>query len=423
MERLQGPINIHSFPQAILHLDANAFFASVEQALNPNLKGKPVVIGKERGIVTAVSYEGKALGIKRGMTIKEVEQKFPQALILESDYEKYSIFSLQLFEILRNFSPIVEEYSIDEAFADLKGLRGYFHKSYEAIGEQIKNKIKKELGITVSIGISLTKVLAKIASNYKKPDGLTLISGREIHNYLKDLPVGEVWGIGPQRASLCEKLGIYTALDLALAKEEFIKKHFPKPVYEIWLELRGVQVYPVLNTTRENFKSISKAISFSPTKDKDFLLAQSAFNLELACFKARAYKLFAQRLLFSIKDSDFNVYTSETLLPFPSAYPKEILPFLKKAFEKLYSPNKLYRQVCVILSNLIFRKNFQLPLFNKEFSSSFEKIEKLYKAVDQVNLKYGRTTLVHGTTLPITKEKPLKRGSSLKIPFLEIDLH
>lgn len=138
MERLQGPINIHSFPQAILHLDANAFFASVEQALNPNLKGKPVVIGKERGIVTAVSYEGKALGIKRGMTIKEVEQKFPQALILESDYEKYSIFSLQLFEILRNFSPIVEEYSIDEAFADLKGLRGYFHKSYEAIGEQIK---------------------------------------------------------------------------------------------------------------------------------------------------------------------------------------------------------------------------------------------------------------------------------------------
>ncbi|MFN3921095.1 MAG: DNA polymerase IV [Caldimicrobium sp.] len=421
-ESFRGPLNIYSFPQAILHLDANAFFASVEQATNPNLKGKAVVVGKERGIVTAVSYEGKALGIKRGMTIKEVEKKYPQVIILESDYEKYSIFSLKLFEILRRFSPIVEEYSIDEAFADLKGLRGYFHASYEEIGQQIKNTIKRELGITVSIGISLTKVLAKLASNYKKPDGLTLISGREIHNYLKDIPVSEVWGIGPQRAALCEKLGIYSALDLASAKEEFIKKHFPKPVYEIWLELRGVQVYPVINTHKESFKSISKALSFSPTKDKNFLLAQSAMNLELACFKARTYKLLAQSLVFFIKDSEFGVYSEEINLPYPSAYPKDLLPLIKEALEKLYSPEKFYRQVGIILKNLISQRVYQLNLFSRNLSSSFERIEKLYKAVDKINLKYGRTTIIHGTSLPITKEKPLKRGSSLKIPLLEIKL-
>lgn len=421
-ESFRGPLNIYSFPQAILHLDANAFFASVEQATNPNLKGKAVVVGKERGIVTAVSYEGKALGIKRGMTIKEVEKKYPQVIILESDYEKYSIFSLKLFEILRRFSPIVEEYSIDEAFADLKGLRGYFHASYEEIGQQIKNTIKRELGITVSIGISLTKVLAKLASNYKKPDGLTLISGREIHNYLKDIPVSEVWGIGPQRAALCEKLGIYSALDLASAKEEFIKKHFPKPVYEIWLELRGVQVYPVINTHKESFKSISKALSFSPTKDKNFLLAQSAMNLELACFKARTYKLLAQSLVFFIKDSEFGVYSEEINLPYPSAYPKDLLPLIKEALEKLYYPEKFYRQVGIILKNLISQRVYQLNLFSRNLSSSFERIEKLYKAVDKINLKYGRTTIIHGTSLPITKEKPLKRGSSLKIPLLEIKL-
>lgn len=419
----QVPLNIHSFPQAILHLDANAFFASVEQATNPNLKGKAVVVGKERGIVTAVSYEGKALGIKRGMTIKEVERKFPQAIILESNYEKYSIFSLKLFEILRRFSPIVEEYSIDEAFADLCGVRGYFHANYEEIGYKIKETIKRELGISVSLGLSLTKVLAKIASNYKKPDGLTLISGREIHSYLKNIPVSEVWGIGPQRASLCEKLGIYSALDLASAKEEFIKKHFPKPVYEIWLELRGIQVYPVINSHREGFKSISRSLSFSPTQNKDFLLAQSAMNLELACFKARAYKILAQRVVLFIKDTEFKVYTEEINLPYPSAYPKEILPLLKKALEKLYSPEKAYRQVGIILQNLVSQRVYQLTLFSSGNSQSpSERIENLYNAVDKINLKYGRTTVIHGVTLPITKEKPLKRGSSLKIPLLEIEL-
>ncbi|MFN3406774.1 MAG: DNA polymerase IV [Caldimicrobium sp.] len=422
-EHWSGPLNIHGFPQAILHLDANAFFASVEQALDPNLKNKPVVVGKERGIVTAVSYEGKALGIKRGMTIKEVEKKFPQVIILNSDYEKYSLFSLKLFEILRRYSPIVEEYSIDEAFADLKGLRGYFHASYEEIGSQIKETIKKELGLSVSIGISLTKVLAKIASNYKKPDGLTLISGREIHHYLKDLPVSEVWGIGPERAALCEKLGIYSALDLAYAKEDFIKKHFPKPVYEIWLELRGIQVYPVINSAKEKYKSISKALSFSPTNNKDFLLAQSALNLELACFKARAYKLLAQKLDFFLKDREFQYYSAEITLPYPSSYPKDLLGPLKEAFEKLYDPNKAYRQVGIILKDLISPKVFQLSLFNKGHNFSPERTNKLYEAVDKINLKYGRTTIIHGTSLPITKDKPLKKGSSLKIPLLEIKLH
>ncbi len=385
------PLNIHGFPQAILHLDANAFFASVEQAVNPELKGKPVVVGKERGIVTAVSYEGKALGIKRGMTISEVERKFPQAVILQSDYEKYALFSLRMFEILRRFTPIVEEYSIDEAFADLKGLRRYYRASYEEIGHRIKETIKKELGITVSVGISLTKVLAKIASGWKKPDGLTLISGREIHHYLENLPIAEVWGIGPQTEALCHKLGIYTALDFARASEDFIKKHFTKPHYEIWLELRGIQVYPVLNTFKERYKSISKAISFPPTDDKEFLLSQSAFNLEQACFKARRYGLLAQKLIYFLKDEEFNVHSIEITPPYPTAYPKELLPLLRKAFEGIFIEGRVYRQVGVILTNLTSKKGFQLTLFEKSFRST-ENREKLYEAVDSVILKYGRTS-------------------------------
>ncbi|MCS7199683.1 MAG: DNA polymerase IV [Caldimicrobium sp.] len=416
------PINIHSFPQAILHLDANAFFASVEQAVNPELMGKPVVVGKERGIVTAVSYEGKALGIKRGMTIREVQKKFPEVIILNSDYEKYSLYSIKMFDILKKFCPIVEEYSIDEAFADLQGLRGYLHQSYETIGLNIKETIKRALGIKVSIGISLTKVLAKIASNYKKPDGLTLISGREIHRYLRDLPVSEVWGIGPQRAALCEKLGIYSALDLASASEEFIRKHFSKPVYEIWLELRGIQVYPVVASTKDQYKSLSKALSFVPTEDKEFLLAQLAFNLERACFKARQYGLLAKRLIVFLKDEEFQTHSFEIKMSLPSAYPKELLPLLTQAFERLYKKEVKFRQVGVILADLTSKRVFQLSLFKRDHSNSQGCLETLYRSVDKINIKYGRTTLVHGVCLPITKEKPLKKGSSLKIPLLSINL-
>lgn len=414
------PLNIYGFPQAILHLDANAFFASVEQAVNPELRAKPVVVGKERGIVTAVSYEGKALGIKRGMTILEVSRKFPECVILESDYEKYSLFSLRLFEILRRFTPMVEEYSIDEAFADLKGLRRYHRSSYDELGFKIKETIKRELGITVSVGISLTKVLAKIASGFHKPDGLTLISGREIHHYLKELPISEVWGIGPQTSALCEKLGIYSALDFARAKEHFIKKHFTKPHYEIWLELRGIQVYPVIPDTKANYKSISKALSFKPTSDKAFLLAQSAFNLEMACFKARAYGLSAQKLLYFLKDQDFQVHAIELKLPYPSAYPKDLLPLLRKAFEGLYQEGFLFRQVGVILKELTSKPRLQLGLFEK--NKGTKDLKGLYKSVDEINLRYGRTTLIHGTSLPITKEKPLAKGRLLKIPLLRVDL-
>jgi len=418
---MEGPLNIHGFPQAILHLDANAFFASVEQALNPELKGKPVVVGKERGIVTAVSYEGKALGIKRGMTIAEVKRRFPQCIILESDYEKYALFSKRMFEILRRFSPVVEEYSIDEAFADLKGLRRYFRCSYEELGYRIKETIKRELGITVSVGISLTKVLSKIASNYRKPDGLTLISGREIHHYLSEVPVGEVWGIGPQTEALCHKLGLYTALDFAKAKEEFIKKHFTKPHYEIWLELRGIQVYPVVNTERETYKSISKALSFTPTGDKEFLLAQSAFNLEQACFKARAYGLLAKKLIYFMKDEEFQVYSLEISLPYPTAYPRDLLPLLRSAFERLYKEGRLFRQVGVILTDFTSKRALQLGLFGVTMKH-YEREARLYEVVDALNLKYGRTTVIHGVSLPVTKERPLKKGNFLRIPLLPVEL-
>ncbi|HZX47902.1 MAG TPA: hypothetical protein VFF47_01640, partial [Nitrospirota bacterium] len=151
-------ITVHSWPRAIMHMDADAFFASCEQAIHPELKGRPVITGKERGIVAAASYEAKAMGVERGMRLFEAKKVCPDVVLLPSDYETYSLFSIRMFEILRRFSPDVEEYSIDEAFVDLTGLRRRFHGPYSDIALRVQDTVVKELGISVSIGVSLTKV-------------------------------------------------------------------------------------------------------------------------------------------------------------------------------------------------------------------------------------------------------------------------
>src|ERR1700690_2922977 len=168
-------ITLHSWPRAILHLDADAFFASCEQAIHPELRGRPVITGKERGIVAAASYEAKARGVQRGVRLSDVKKICPDAVILPSDYETYSLFSVRMFEILRRFSPDVEEYSIDEAFVDLTGLRRSYHGSFGMIAKKMQVTVETELGITVSVGVSLSKVLAKIGSKHNKPHGLTII--------------------------------------------------------------------------------------------------------------------------------------------------------------------------------------------------------------------------------------------------------
>ena len=142
------PLNLRSFPRAILHIDADAFFASCEQALNPKLKGKPIITGRERGIASAVSYEAKALGIKRGMSIREIKQMCPGIIHLPSDYETYSLFSRRIFAIVRRYTTEVEEYSIDECFAELTGLRRPQRMSYEAMTARIKQDLERELGLT-----------------------------------------------------------------------------------------------------------------------------------------------------------------------------------------------------------------------------------------------------------------------------------
>src|SRR5687767_1593669 len=167
-----GPLMIGSWPRDTVHIDGDAFFASCEQAVHPEWKGRAVITGKERGIVATASYEARARGVSRGTPLWEVKKIIPDAIIVPSDYETYSLFSKRMFEIMRRFTNLVEEYSIDEAFADITGMRRALRCSYVEIARRMKVAIQAELGITVSVGLSLSKVLAKIASDHQKPDGL-----------------------------------------------------------------------------------------------------------------------------------------------------------------------------------------------------------------------------------------------------------
>jgi len=394
-----NPLTIHSWPKAILHMDADAFFASCEQAVDPKLKGRPVVTGKERGIVAAASYEAKSRGIKRGMRTFEVKRICPDAVILPSDYETYSLFSIRMFNILKRFSPDVEEYSIDEAFVDLTGLRQVYHGSYESIAGKIQDTVKKELGITVSIGVSISKVLAKIGSKHRKPGGLVLIPGRDIHFFLNNLSVGDIWGIGPNTTAYLNKLGINTALEYARKDETFIKKHLHKPHLEIWHELNGRSIYPVVSETKNNYQSISKAKTFTPaSSDEIFVYAQLSKNLENACIKARRHKLAAIRLIIFLKEQDFRGRGLEIKLNSPTSYPADMFSVLREGFNHIYNKDRLYRQTGVVLAGLIPDNRIQMTLFDDPVR--IEKMSKIYCAVDEISERYGKHAIQHASSLP-----------------------
>ncbi|MEN6321285.1 MAG: DNA polymerase IV [Syntrophaceae bacterium] len=402
--------SLYSWPQAIIHIDGDAFFTSCEEAIHPELKGKPIITGGERGIVACASYAAKRIGIKRGVPLHQAKALCPEIVILPSDYETYSLFSRRMFAIIRRFTPQVEEYSFDEAFADITGMRRSLHSSYEAITSKIKKEIERDLGITVSAGLSLTKVLAKVASKHQKPDGFTIIPGRLIARYLQNLPVEKIWGIGHATTSYLNKMGIRTALEFARLPEKTVQERFTKPGVEIWRELRGESVYPVLPEEKSAYASISKMKTFAPpTSDREYLFAHLLRNLESACIKARRYSLAPRKIIPILKKNNFDTTGAEAKLTRPSVYPLELSHLLQDLFDQLYDKRELYRATGIILLDLVPDTPVQYSLFEDPVKA--EKIRQLYGAADALGGKYGKHTLYLGGSHPIEALGKGKRGT------------
>jgi len=412
---------IYSWPNVILHLDGDAFFASVAQAINPLLKGKPVVTGKERGIATAISYQAKKYGIKRGMTIQQMKKICPDLVLVESDYETYSLFSQKMFDILRSFTPLVEEYSVDEAFADIKGLRRPLNKSYQEIGLAVKNKIESSLGITVSVGISLNKSLAKLASNSQKPSGLTIIKGSEIESFLSKIPVNDIWGVGENTTAYLNKLGIKTALEFALKEENFVLRNLSKPFWEIWRELHGQMVYDLDYYGKNEYKSITRSQTFyPPTNNKNFLLSKIFSHVEEAFSKLRHLNYLTGKIIIFLKTQQFSCQVTEVELREKIGFPMLIREEIKQAFQKIYNKNLLYRTAGCTLTNFESNQLMQTSLFNDKKDLE-QKAKKIYPLIEEKKIDFG-TKLFQKN-----EEKPSKDYSKsrlnrdkFKIPILNI---
>ena len=319
--------------------------------------------------------------------------------MLPSGYETYSLYSTRMFAIVRRYTPTVEEYSIDECFAELTGLRRPLRMSYGEIAQSIKHDLDSELGITFSLGLAPTKVLEKIASKWKKPSGLTFIPGNRAHLFLAELPVGKVWNIGPQTEAHLATLGVRMALQFARKDEEWIRKHFTKPQREIWLELHGECVYGLETEEKHDYASISKTKTFTPpSRDRDFVFSQLSKNIENACIKARRHGLAARCTVIYLKTQDFRGEGMECSLSAATSIPGDVIRVIRPAFEKIFRQEKEYRATGVILTKLAEDRIRQPDLFGETLR--IEKMQNLYGQIDAIARKFGKHSVVLGSSLP-----------------------
>jgi DNA polymerase-4/DNA polymerase V len=257
----------------------------------------------------------------------------------------------------------------------------------------------------------LTKVLAKVGSKHQKPDGLTVIPGRSIAYFLKDLPVGKIWGIGPATTAQLNKMGVGTALEFARMPEQSIKKGFTKPTIEIWHELRGKSVCPVISEEKSTYASISKTKTFAPsTSDPEYLFAQLLRNLESACIKARRYKLAPRRIALFLKTSNFLYSGCEVRLNRATAHPMDLADLTRAAFDDLYRKGILYRATGVILMEMWPDSPVQYSLFDDAIR--VDKICTLYEAIDEISSRFGKHTLHLGGSHLIEILGKGKRGEA-----------
>lgn len=382
----------------LLHVDADGFFASVEQALTPALRGRPVVTGAERGIIAAASYEAKARGIGRGLQLHEARKLCPELVVVPSDYEAYSLYSQRLFAILRRFTPLVEEYSIDEAFADLSGCGQILDRPLEAIAAEIRQATATELGLTVSVGISLTKTIAKLCSKFRKPNGQTIVRREHIPVLLQHTPIAKVWGIGPASAAKLQAQGIATAHDFTQLPEKDVLRLLHKPGHATWHELQGRRMLPLELNPKQRYDSMMKGHTFSPpSDDRRIVFAEAIQNMGAVLAKLRRHQHLAREIGLCLRQKDYTSQAASAAFPHPTCHDCEAVPMVRALFETLFQSGQRYRSTMIWLGGLIPEHGRQLDMFDD--TPLRQSYGKLDEAVDGLNNRYGQNVVTQAATM------------------------
>lgn len=387
-------IIVRSWPQAIALVDCDNFYVSCEIILNPRLRGKSIcVLSNNDGCVISRSKEAKALGIKMGEVAYIAKKKFPETIYLSSNFHFYGQISEKVMVVLKEFTPEIEIYSIDEAFLNLTGTRQIFKKTYIEIAKDIREEVLKRTGIPVSIGISLSKVLAKIAAKIAKDDKSSVfaISGKQLREILPKIPIESIWQIGINTASLLKKFEINSAYDFACQDEKWVEKVLTKKGLELLQEICGCYVWKVVPASIQP-KGVQRTKSFSKsTQDKEIVKGSLHYHLHRALTELRVKNLKAGSLTIMLRKKDFQTVSLNCVIYPPSNFEFDLTGKINTLFEKLYEPNTAYRSSGVYLTNLILNCEEQLNLFTK--TQDTIKKEKLGKTWDLIEEQFGRQTI------------------------------
>ena len=390
---MTGEVN-HSLH--IIHCDLDAFYAAVEQNDNPSLKGKPVIVGgsaASRGGVSTCSYEARKFGVRSAMPAAQARRLCPQGVFLPVRMERYLEVSHQVFAILSDYTPLMEPISVDEAFLDISGTQNLFG-SPEAIGREIKRRVRSELGLTISVGISYNKFLAKLASDLNKPDGLCIIPYDRALEIIRPLPVARLWGVGEKARQALERLGIKTVGDVQDLPTGWLAERMGASGQHYWELARGIDTRQV--ETHEERKSLGREVTFPEDIDDMQILQKNlaAFSAEL-CRKLRRDKLYCSTVTLKLRYSSFKtINRSRTIAP--SHADVVIGQVADELLQKSYRGDSPLRLIGLSLGKLSSAPDWeQGGLF--EESAQYEKVDML---MDQIRRRFGSRVIQRGNQLP-----------------------
>jgi DNA polymerase-4 len=380
----------------IIHIDMDAFFASVEMASNPNLRGKPIIVcGNPEGrtAVASASYEARKFGVKAGMGLPEALRLCPNAILVEGSPQKYITTSIKILKILSEYSDLLELFSVDEAFLDVTHTEHLFGGARK-IAEEAKERVKSRFDITCSAGIAPNKILAKLASGFSKPDGLSIIVPEDIPRVLEDMEVEAICGIGEKTKIILNKMGIRTCGDLSRFDVKKLEKVFGKGGRVLHEMSLGIDDSPVRPYYKE---SVTKSFGHTMTLEEDTndvsLILRHIFQLsEQVGRRMRKEKYTGRTVTLILRYEDFETHSHQKTLDLSLDQGFEIYKAARSILSRVYDGKRLLRLLGVSVSNLS-KGEKQSDLFLKG------REDTLRKAIDDLNDRFGEFSVTRASLL------------------------
>jgi len=376
----------------IFHLDLDAFFVSVERILNPSLKGKPVIVGADptsgRGVVAACSYEARKYGLHSAMPIRQAYRLCPNGIYLHGHYKEYERMSGLVRELLTKYAPQIQQASIDEFYMDFSGCLNNDEEYYQ-LAKFLQDEIENRLSLPCSIGIGSNKTIAKIASDFKKPKGIMLVSYGKEKEFLAPLPISVIPGVGKVMLKELNEKGFYKVEDIAKLSQDYFSVAYGKYGIDLWEKANGMGNVFLYESVEQ--KSISSETTFNSDITSKKILEDTLFELTgKVCQSLRDSKMSARTITIKIRYSDFQTITRSKTIS-PTDDDKEVFNIAKNILSKSITRRIAIRLIGIKLSNFI-QSIEQLNIFDETSA----KREKLLEAVNEIRKKYGYNVISFG---------------------------